>query len=92
MLKKLVISSAVALALGGCAPSLGQLDPMHIEATQSCVVVVIMGSPMGGPASATATIPVSGLPGGLGARQGVMGVDVPAATPANTVKTGDCRP
>lgn len=52
----------ILLLLSGCAVSPGQLDLTKIAATNSCVAVVMLGNPVAGAATATATIPVSALP------------------------------
>jgi hypothetical protein len=75
------LALAPLLLLGGCALSPGQLDPVKVTATDSCVAVVFLGNPLAGASTATATIPVSALP-----KLGILAVaDVAATLPTNAI-------
>lgn len=77
----------IASLLSGCALSPGQLDPIKIEAHDSCVLVSFYGNPVAGQSTATftPTVPV----GGLGVR-GALATDEtppPAVTMTCTVRS-----
>lgn len=74
------VSFIPVILLSACALSPGQLDPIKVEAHDSCVQVSISGNPVAGQSTATFTpqIPTGGLVGGAGLLASATDTTVPS--------------